>query len=70
MNHRKRKREQNLKKERKIIYNPFANDPPDAVCPYCGQKGKICSYTNSLSRAWGRGACAYKYKKENKNEQI
>ena len=24
--------------------NPYANDPPDAKCPYCGESGKICSY--------------------------
>ena len=44
----------------KEVYNPYANDPPDAVCPYCGKSGKICSYINSVSRGWGRGACAKK----------
>ena len=38
----------------------YPNDPPDAKCPYCGESGKICSYINSLSRAWGRGACKRK----------
>jgi len=61
MNHRKRKQQQNLKKPKKEFYNSYANDPPDAKCPYCGQSGKNCSFTNSLSRAWIRGACAKKH---------
>ena len=61
MNHRKRKQQQNLKKPKKEFYNSNANDPPDAKCPYCGQSGKSCSFTNSLSRAWIRGACAKKH---------
>ena len=46
------------------MYTPegYINDPPDSVCPYCGEKQKACSYVNSLSRAWARGACANKYK--------
>ena len=35
----------------------YPNDPKDAKCPYCGQKGKACSNVNSLSRAWARSAC-------------
>jgi hypothetical protein len=65
MNHRKHKQSENSRRPKKEVYNPYANDPPDAKCPYCGQSGKICSYINSLSRAWGRGACAHKYKKNN-----
>ena len=38
-------------------------DPPDAKCPYCGKSRESCSYVNSLSRAWARGACADKYQK-------
>ena len=36
------------------MYTPegYVGDPPDAKCPHCGQKGKSCSYVNSLSRAW------------------
>ena len=41
----------------------YPNDPPDAKCPHCGEKGKPCSYVNSLSRAWARSACK---KKQNK----
>ena len=58
MNYNKRKQKENLKKPKKEIYNPFANDPKDAKCPYCGEGGKSCSYLNSLNRAWARGACA------------
>lgn len=57
MNHGKHKREKNLKEK---VYTPegYISDPPDAVCPYCGQKKKPCSHVNSLSRAWARSACA------------
>jgi prepilin signal peptidase PulO-like enzyme (type II secretory pathway) len=57
MNHRKHKQVKNLKNK---VYTPegYIKDPPDAVCPHCGQKNKPCSYVNSLSRAWARGACA------------
>ena len=41
----------------------YLNDPPDAKCPYCGKKQKICSYTDSLLRFWGRDACKNKHKK-------
>ena len=41
------------------------NDPPDAKCPYCGESGKICSYINSVSRGWGRGACKKKHDNQN-----
>jgi prepilin signal peptidase PulO-like enzyme (type II secretory pathway) len=59
MNHRKHKQSQNLKKK---VYTPegYIKDPPDAVCPHCGKKGKPCSYVNSLSRAWARSTCAKK----------
>ena len=60
MNHRKHKQAQNAQRPKKEIYNPYANDPLESICPYCGEKGKICSHINSLSRAWGRGACAKK----------
>ena len=62
MNHRKHKQEKNLKKKRKM-YTPegYLNDPPDAKCPYCGESNKVCSHVNSLNRAWGRQACAYKH---------
>ena len=42
MNHRKHKQAQNLKKK---VYTPegYIKDPPDAVCPHCGQKQKPCS---------------------------
>jgi hypothetical protein len=61
MNHRKHKQQQNFKKSKKELYNPYANDPIDAKCPYCGQSGKGCSFINALSRAWIRGACAKKH---------
>jgi hypothetical protein len=61
MNHRKHKQQQNFKKPKKELYNPYANDPLEAKCPYCGQSGKGCSFINSLSRAWIRGACAKKH---------
>jgi len=61
MNHRKHKQQQNLKKSKKEIYKSYANDPLDAKCPYCGQSEKGCSFINSLSRAWIRGACAKKH---------
>jgi hypothetical protein len=57
MNHRKRKQAENSKRSKKEIYNLYANDPLYSKCPYCGESGNICSYINSLSRAWGRGAC-------------
>jgi rRNA maturation endonuclease Nob1 len=61
MNHRKHKQAENARKPKKEKYNPYANDPPDAKCPYCGESGKICSYINSVSRGWGRGACKIKH---------
>ena len=60
MNHRKHKQSENARKPKKESYNSFANDPPDAVCPHCGKSGRSCSYANSLSRAWIRGACKIK----------
>jgi hypothetical protein len=60
MNHRKRKQAENAKRPKKPVYNPYANDPSDAKCPYCGQSGKGCSYINSVSRGWIRGACKKK----------
>ena len=62
MNHRKIKREKNLQKKKMYTPEGYIADPPDAQCPYCGQKQKACSYVNSLSRAWAREDC----KKKNK----
>ena len=42
----------------------YPNDPPDAKCPHCGEKGRPCSFINHLARAWARAACKYKYKKK------
>ena len=42
-------------------------DPEDAKCPYCGEQGKPCSFIDSMARAYARGACKNKYKK-NDNE--
>jgi hypothetical protein len=39
----------------------FQNDPPDMVCPYCGQKGRPCTYVNSMARAYARAACKKKH---------
>lgn len=39
----------------------YVNDPPGAKCPYCGEENKVCSYINSMARAYGRGACAKKH---------
>ena len=35
----------------------YPNDPEDAKCPYCGEKGKPCSHVDSMARAYARGAC-------------
>ena len=45
------------------MYTPegYIADPPDASCPYCGEKQKPCSHVNSLARAWARGACKKKH---------
>ncbi len=42
------------------MYTPdgYIGDPPEAVCPHCGEKQKPCSYVNSLSRAWARSVCS------------
>jgi hypothetical protein len=50
------------------MYTPegYIDDPPDAKCPYCGEKQKSCSYVNSLSRAWARSACSKKHNGEKK----
>jgi hypothetical protein len=61
MNHHKHKQQQNLRKPKKELYNPYANDPLDTKCPYCGQSGKGCSYINAVSRGWMRSACAKKH---------
>jgi len=66
MNHRKRKQVENQKKKRMYTPDGYLGDPPDSVCPYCGKKQKACSYVNSLSRAWARGACAKKYESKEK----
>lgn len=75
MNHRKRKQLEryNYNKtffHKKEMYTPegYLNDPPDAKCPYCGESGKGCSYINSLSRAWIRGACKHKYRNKKEDE--
>lgn len=49
------------------MYTPegYLNDPPDAKCPYCGEKNKSCSYLNSLNRIWSRDECAKKNKNKN-----
>jgi hypothetical protein len=64
MNHRKHKQSENQKKKRMYTPEGYVSDPPDAKCPYCGEKQKSCSHVNSLSRAWARSACAHKYKKK------
>jgi len=61
MNHRKRKQSENQRKKRMYTPEGYVSDPPDAKCPYCGEKQKSCSYVNSLSRAWARSACAKKH---------
>ena len=45
----------------------YPNDPQDVRCPYCGEQGKPCSFIDSMARAYARGACKNKYKK-NDNE--
>jgi len=52
------------------MYTPdgYIDDPPDAKCPYCGKRGIICSYVNSLSRAWARDACKKNHNNNNINE--
>ena len=57
MNHRKHKQAENARRPKKEVYSPYANDPPDAKCPYCGKSGKSCSYVNSVSRARARDIC-------------
>ena len=66
MNHRKHKQEENQKKKRMYTPEGYISDPPDAICPYCGKRGIICSYVNSLSRAWARSACAKKHSNNTK----
>lgn len=63
MNHHKHKQAENQKKKRMYTPEGYLSDPPDAKCPYCGEKQKPCSYVNSLSRSWARSACKNKYKK-------
>jgi hypothetical protein len=41
MNHRKNKQSENSKRPKKEVYNPYANDPPDSKCPYCGREEKF-----------------------------
>jgi hypothetical protein len=45
------------------MYTPegYLSDPPDARCPYCGGKKKVCSHIDSLIRIWGRDACKKKH---------
>jgi uncharacterized OB-fold protein len=56
---------ENKNKKSKKMYTPegYISDPPDAICPHCGQKQKSCSYVNSLSRSWARSICAKKNSK-------
>ena len=64
MNHRKHKQIENQKNKRhKEVFTPdgYINDPPGSKCPYCGEEHKVCSHIDSLARAWGRQACAYKH---------
>jgi prepilin signal peptidase PulO-like enzyme (type II secretory pathway) len=61
MNYRKHKQVENHKKKKMYTPEGYVGDPPDAKCPHCGESGKSCSYVNSLSRAWARGACAKKH---------
>lgn len=61
MNYRKRIRQQRQKNPRMYTPEGYIADPPDATCPYCGEKQKACSHVNSLARAWARGACKKKY---------
>jgi len=51
------------------MYTPegYLSDPPDAKCPYCGRKKKVCSYVDSLIRIWGRDACKNTHKIKFKN---
>jgi hypothetical protein len=67
MNPRKHKQSENLKNK---VYTPegYIADPPDAICPHCGQKGKSCSHVNSLSRAWARSACSKKHNNDSNKE--
>lgn len=60
MNHFKRKQSENQKKKKMYTPEGYVSDPPDAKCPYCGEKQKSCSYVNSLSRAWARSNCGKK----------
>ena len=42
----------------------YPNAPPGSKCPYCGRSGEPCSYTNSLARAYARGACKKKHSQD------
>ena len=64
MNHRKHKQADNqriLRNKEVMMPAGYVNDPPGAKCPYCGEENKVCSYINSMARAYGRGACAKKH---------
>lgn len=64
MNPRKHKQAENQKNKRhKEVFTPdgYINDPLGSKCPHCGEEYKVCSYIDSLARAWGRQACAYKH---------
>ena len=63
MNYRKHKQTENLKKKKMYTPEGYLSDPPDAKCPYCGGKKKVCSHIDSLIRVWGRDACKNKHKK-------
>jgi hypothetical protein len=66
MNHRKHKQVRNSKEKKMYTPEGYITDPPDAKCPYCGKSQMGCSYINSLSRAWARGACAKKHNHQKK----
>jgi hypothetical protein len=57
MNHRKHKQAENSKRPKKEVYNPYANDPPDAKCPVLWAEWEgICSYINSC-KSWMDARC-------------
>jgi hypothetical protein len=64
MNHRKHKQAENqriLRNKEVMMPSGYVKDPPGAKCPYCGEENKVCSYINSMARAYGRAACAKKH---------
>jgi len=67
MNHYKRKQSDNQRKRKMYTPEGYISDPPDAICPYCREKQKPCSYVNNLSRVWARNICAKKNQIQSKN---